>query len=235
MPFFFTKGKAYSIDYEDLKTELLKIVKGPIFNSAAISYKYLNAWITRLKVVDEMSIEQMDINRDLYEEVINKYRIFSQDIKLGKQTIKIHFNGELFAEGARRNKPATTKISYKDFEGSPSYYTWSHPNDGQKSNSKEPILTVPFKGAGGAYLVIDGNHRVAEAIKNKKDLDVYTINLFDENARLALFTSVFDEMFFNFYFDMACLSIDKEENPHITDDLLITKSFVSGNSIDYEK
>lgn len=46
--------------------------------------------------------------------------------------------------------------------------------------------------------------------------------------------SKYIETFYNFYFDLACLSLYKEE-PNISDPILLSKLFVSGAAIDYDK
>lgn len=175
MPYYFTKGRAYNINYSDLKTELLKLLRGTVFNSYIYCDIYIDKWLVWLKTSDDMTFEQMDTNQEYYAKVINKFRIFNQNIELGNQMMKIHFNSELFAEAIKNKKNVSNVISYKQFEGSQPYYTWSPPDDGEKSISKGPILVVPFKGAGGAYLVIDGNHRVFEAIEKKKILKLFTL------------------------------------------------------------
>ena len=46
--------------------------------------------------------------------------------------------------------------------------------------------------------------------------------------------SKYIENFYNFYFDLACLSLYKEESD-ISDLILLSKSFVSGAAFDYDK
>lgn len=46
--------------------------------------------------------------------------------------------------------------------------------------------------------------------------------------------SKYIENFYNFYFDLVCLSLYKEESD-ISDLILLSKSFVSDATIDYDK
>ncbi|WP_204371485.1 hypothetical protein, partial [Enterococcus avium] len=66
----------------------------------------------------------------------------------------------------------------------------------------------------------------------KKISYCYALNMGNGNE-IARY-SKYIENFYNFYFDLVCLSLYKEESD-ISDLILLSKSFVSDATIDYDK
>lgn len=188
---------------------------------------YLDSWVEVLKSTEITAIEQINSNKTYFKEILN-HRLFVQNMKYSDQNVKIHFNGELIANIVGKSKLVNEckSINYKKFVQHDSLYFWTYPNDGTKSKTTEPVLAVPFKGELKAYLIIDGNHRIAEAIKKKEDIKLILLPTNDEDFNLYLFTSVFDQMFYYFLWDIHSLNIYRNENPTIVDTEILEKSYL---------
>lgn len=234
MPYSFNEGKSYKINYSDFKFDLANGVRGKLFDSELMDKKYIDSWIAHLKNGEKNPLDRFFENLVRYESISSKHRIFTQIVNIGKQKVIIHFNAELMAAIVKNYAGGYEEISYERFIGTPPDYLWTPPNDGENSKSNSPILVVPYKDAGALYLVIDGNHRVVEATERKEYISVKYINVSDDKTRNTLFTSLFDELFYCFYFELACLLTYKEQNPKMSDKELFYKSFLSGATINFD-
>ncbi|ALS02044.1 hypothetical protein ATZ33_11805 [Enterococcus silesiacus] len=231
MAYAFTEGKEYKIDYSKIKKTLIDQAKENIFHFDHNLETYLDSWIKLLQECESLSIEQILTNTQHYQ-IVETFRIFHQDINYDGQKIKIHFNAELIANEINYSQATVHSYEVSDFSDDNAQFLWTKTEDSIFPLSESPILAVPFKSGFHTYLVIDGNHRVTEWVKTHEKIPVILLRTNDPMLNQAIFSSIFDEMFYTFIFDCHIMSIYRNLEPNLPDGNLFSKSYLNTGVLD---
>ncbi|WP_160692576.1 hypothetical protein [Clostridium sp. C2-6-12] len=226
MPFNFTSYKHYSVNYSNLFDELNS---NKFLNDSTIQSKYLESWINTLKNSDNIITEQLktpDSIKNLIVLLSSEPEIFQLPITYGDNELFIHFRASI----ANQIIPSGTKgehIPLNEFTKSNSSIHWTpvDENVDSYSDSKEPIIMVPFLNGQHNSLVIDGNHRVTYNVKN--NIDNITEIIISEQSVIdfSLFSSGFDKMLYIMHNELNHMAnATHRENANAID--LIKKSYL---------
>lgn len=163
-------------------------------HTSEIDY-FFSKWIKVFsKIVNPQIIE---LNADYLKE----------DFCLGNSNtaFRLHFNISK-AQSISINKN-TQPLSIVNFTTSPDSNTgiikYSHYD--VPSRTDAPIIFIPFFIGNLKYLVIDGNHRVSEAVKHRRS-HINGIQL-DDNSALSLMPTEFEQMLYKFLCEINKLYI----------------------------
>lgn len=233
MPIDFMNRKLYEIDYDAISNELNE---AQIFKEQAIQKIYCSKWIKKLAECDIKSCR--DATESQKREVLSRElqeapELFQFPIILGNTTMYVHF------WVSRINKllelyPITEddveKIEIDEFTNQDRTIHWTATSDKVKIKS-EAIVLAPIKMKDYTTIVIDGNHRITDAIeRNAKYVRAITI---DENFLIEghLFPTEFDELLYIFHNEVAVLSLYIEAG--VSDEEVLKKSYFYTGKIPY--
>ncbi|MBF0779369.1 hypothetical protein [Streptococcus cuniculi] len=207
----------YSIDYKHLIRKLSEI---DIFQDKGIQKYYLEQWMAVLKHAEKNDLKDCYPYYSLHG-INNQY--FTYQLFLGGQECFLHFNISRIINSPKLTNIPSENISIEEFSNPHSDILWKKPMDGKKSLSfGKPILIIPLSIGTYNHIVIDGNHRIQEALDQSDDtisfkyINTLTLLEFD-----TFFTS-FDQLFYTFLCELTLMAL--EEN---SDDIsLLKKSYL---------
>jgi len=230
MAFDFTTQQNYFINYPSLLKELLS--RPSFFNNEENRYLYLSTWVKNLQnhgqlLENNFSTPQQKL--ELYKSIEKEPEIFQQVLDFNTNKIYLHFRISQLKDLLKRNtNPNIPIVSIDEFTGDSPSYHWSYPDD-MKANSivsSEPIVAVEFPTNISSFLVIDGNHRIADAIqKDKRNIPCITLGTREVKEHL-LTASSFDLQFLIFNNEIANLG-NKKSQENLTDEQLLGLSYLS--------
>lgn len=198
MPFDFINFRHYSINYSNLFNE---INSQKILSDENLQIQYLKMWMKKLDDCDVYIKNQLNTR-----ESISKLRlllqlepeIFQLPIHFQNNKILLHFRVSIANEIISKAKPESLFIPLTKFVQKNSEISWTpvDTNVNSYSNSKEPIVMVPFLDRHYNFLVIDGNHRLTYKTKNNID-DIHALIISEQTViEHSLFSSGFDKFYY---------------------------------------
>lgn len=206
MPVNNMNGKVYKINYETLRDELMGLPA--IFADKQLQMMYIDKWIEVLNIADEntcRSFTEPQNQKMIEKENLEAPEKFQTVVNYKSNTLYIHFRVSRMRQILKSSDPSgkmSQEISLDEFTKG-KQMNWVATED-TVSIKSEPIIIVPFT-IDEAYkmLVVDGNHRITEAIKKgKKTINAYVL---DANwiVQGNLFCSEFDKMLYIFQNEMV--------------------------------
>lgn len=201
MPYNFREMRPYSIDYEDLEKALLAIVmpRSPIAGEDKEAIRdFIQGWIRHLQWCDWVVTNQMEASGaiDMYlRGQSSEPEIFQTTVYIGNNAISLAFRispirQALFGQRARAEDVPIRQLIEEEKA------LWTEEPSPSTHPITDPLIVAPFPVGGKKLLVIDGNHRLSMAIKQKAEsIPVYFVSaktLIDQ----PLFSSWFDQSFY---------------------------------------
>lgn len=224
-------NKQYQVDYDSMRSELSKL---QIFHDKNLQQLYIDKWIEVLEEADSVSVKSFFAPQNaflLVKERQEAPELFQTIVKMKSNDLLIHFRISRIIQAMQMvgiSESNAEELNVEDFI-SKQQFNWTQTDATNKRD--DPILIVPFTlGKTYKYLVIDGNHRIATAIRNKQDKikAIFLAPEFLVNGNL--FVSLFDKMLYIFQNEIVW--IGSFYNKNINDErYLITNSFLSNGQI----
>lgn len=239
MPFDFINLKTYSIDYDTL-FESLKTV--PFLENQDWKEQYLSYWKKVLIDLDANAIETFntpekisDYNRRIHE--AKETEIFQQEFTFSTSKVKVYFHYRISIIfqilAATYSTGSAPEIELADFTNQNTPIKWSKvPVNKNRKFNNEPVFLVPFLNGQYKELLIDGNHRVSQAIElGKKKIKAFP---FHESSVIdfELFCHRFDLFLYVFQNEINHFANHKAYNK-MTDEELLEKSYLLGNGFQF--
>jgi len=203
----------YTINYKQLMNNLCQI---KLFKDHAIQKIYFEQWEIVLKQAEKEDL------KDYYP----YYRLhglndqyFAYQFFLGEQECFLHFNVSKLMSSPILTSISSENIPVKKFSDPYSDIFWKKPADGKHSQTPEkPIIIIPLYIGTYHHMVIDGNHRIQEALE--KSADTILCQYIDILPLLAseTFLTRFDHLFYGFLCELTLMTL--EEN---SDDMSLLK------------
>ena len=207
MPFDFLNQTLYSINYEEVLIKSIDIFPVKDKNS---KYHYFKNWINLLKTWDDQCQNyvlnnDITVMRGILDSQIFQFKIPMYDNT--NNTAGFHFNIDTVISKLK------SVLSQKDLEGlsipidkfteDESRIKWDKVSSTILRNNSLPLIIVPFLFGQFDYLLIDGNHRLTNAIKNKeKQIDaIFISNIVLQDPQI--FMSRFDQLFYFFNYEIV--------------------------------
>lgn len=178
MPFDFYEMSPYTIDYNDLKKELLLLPQ--LLSDCVLHQKYINKWVSTLQHHDKIVVGQMNTPEKLEKYLRRNQQepeFFQVPVYLGKNTFQLHFCiASLIQILKKYSYVKPIDIALSDITKSDSVQFTKQNSLGNRSID-EPIILAPFPIGSRSWLVIDGNHRLSEHIKrNSATISAFSLN-----------------------------------------------------------
>ncbi len=230
MPINFEKKSIYTIDYELLYKFLNKF---DIFKNKDIQSGYLSDWLALLKRYDKLSIS--NINNLVYNlpSTCFLYYFYYDSILL-----RVNFNVSNLVTLAQLNPPINFESKYfsVELENSCSFF-WNKPSTFIKNiNNTNPIVAVPFYLAPTSkYLIVDGNHRIARALKF--DVPIIQISILSNKDLIdkKYFLSEFDFYLYVFINELTqMLNYRLTQKIFYSDKRLLAKSYLKSKRFSFK-
>lgn len=209
MPINMRTNKLYTINYDNWAKELYKIT---IFKDKNIQKRYVDTWIQKFRELDENSSNLLNLESInlILKEKDEDTEIFQLPIWYGSNCIYIHFpvsriikeieDSEIYANDL-------CDININELKDKRRNIHWTQTED-QVDIKSQPILMAKMPiGEYYKWLVIDGNHRITDAIsKGKKNIKAILINPYwmVENN---LFCNIFDKYLYIFQNEFEALAM----------------------------
>lgn len=239
MPCDFENRKLYSIDYNDvLESNLEQCYK--VFDQKSAAYIYVSRWIKLLKGYDKLAESEFkSLTPQQWQDVLYKLdEIFVQDVSFSKTKILVHFSVASIKALISNNEVENIKLNpikmpIELFTKSDSIIRWNpvHIDKSMAFNS-DPIVISIFIGPNKPYLVIDGNHRISIAIKEKRNYIVAYIFGSGIYINKRLFASTFDLCYYALHNELTFLNEYKQNN-RISDKDLMKMSYLSNGKFNF--
>ena len=235
MPIDFLTFSSYVIDYDKL---MKSFENQPIFDNEKLQRNYLNKWKTQLKNADNDLLRKMRNPNHLQKLIDN----FQPHEKFQHRTnfnsgvsVLINFIVEPLVQMVKSDQQYSQQVNLDKFSKELEFITWTSPEHQKEDDEikKEPVIFVHFYNARAfTYLLIDGNHRVANAIKQGKESIPSLI--IDPREMIAgdYFSSQFDKLFFIFQNEIYYLYQCKTQY-QMTDKEMLTKSYLSNHQFNF--
>lgn len=233
MPINLMENKIYEIDYEGWIEEFKKI---ELFNDKKLQEDYIRKWLAILGRCDVESIRNfMDKNnrRLLVKELSEAPEVFQVPVIYANNTMYVHFkvsriNQLLEVHGIPENE--IEKINLSEFLSLDRTIHWAQTRDKVDLKST-PILLVPMSIANYTCVVIDGNHRITDAIEKKAPF-VRAVTL-DSNYLVEsnLFSTEFDKLLYVFQNEIVALALYAKDGVPIKE--VFKKSYLCTGQMPY--
>ena len=235
MPFNFIDLETYQIDYKNL-FEYFK--NFPILDDESLQKKYLYKWIGMIEHSDELLVSQMNSKIQIFahqQRTKKNKNYFVQDMHYGSNIVQIQFQVDQLNTLLKMydDNIFNQKISTENFSGDLSCIQWQERKIEfcEKFNT-EPIYILPFALGRKQYLVIDGNHRVTQAVQEKhSEISVIVLEE-DFVIKNNIFPSEFDKLFYIFHNELSRFANNKIQN-NITDVMLLDTSYLNTEKINF--
>lgn len=209
MPYNFRDMKPYSIDYGDLERLLFSG-----FLSCRLSeqdemrlHNYIEKWLHDLRYYDGKVMEGMAAPNAELQYILSWHNseILHFPLHLGANEIFLSFlatpiRQALLKQGA---KPETLTI-HQLIEVEKT--KWTEETSPSRRPATEPIIVVLLPVGDKNLLVIDGNHRLSAAIRQKSEtISIYRVSP-DTLINQPLFSSGFEQQFYKMLIDIYKIS-----------------------------
>jgi len=196
MPFDFLNYRHYSINYSNLFNELNS---QKFLSDENIQIQYLEKWMEALEYHDDIIKNELKTQESILKlrlKLQSEPEIFQLPVNHKNMDVLLHFRASI-ANGIFP-KSEGQFIPLDEFVRKKSQFKWTpvETNVDAYSNSKEPIIVVPFLNNQYKYLVIDGNHRLTYKTKNNID-DIHALGISEQTViEFSLFSSTFDKFYY---------------------------------------
>lgn len=228
MPVDFRKQCIYTVDYNEMYN---KITQESFLDDKELQQQYLGLWVKKLKDADKCISEQFqkpEIKALCMKEIIEASEIFQLPVLYSGTIVYIHFSITSYLQGLKQcnvKRSDAQKIEIGSFTEEHTNFNWTKTNNKVKIKD-EPILIVPFyTGEYHKYLVIDGNHRITNAIQTgKKEIEAYCMSD-DFLVGNNFFPSEYDKLIYIFQNEIVALGTYTIRD-HIAANNLIRRSFL---------
>lgn len=198
MPFDFLNFHPYSINYLKLFDE---INSETILSDKNIQIEYIKIWMKTLEDHDNIIKNQLKTTESISKLSLllqSEPEIFQLPINHQGNEILLHFRVSIANKIISEYKSESQFIPLDEFVQEDSKIKWTpvNINVDSSSNSKEPIIIVPFLVNQYHYLVIDGNHRLTYKAKNNIN-DIHALIISEQTViENSLFSSSFDKFYY---------------------------------------
>lgn len=209
MPVNFMNGKVYTIDYETLRTELMDI--STFLKNKQLQEMYISQWIEVLKKADENTCNSFTApgnQKLIIKENLEAPERFQTIVKYKSNDLLIHFRVSRMCQilkSSDSSNKMVESIDVREFTEREEM-NWTPTKDKVHIKS-EPIIIAPFTiDRTYKFLVVDGNHRITDAIKKgKATVDSYVL---DANwiVQGNLLCSQFDKMLYIFQNEIVAIA-----------------------------
>ena len=221
----------YKIDYSMWKKELSNL---RILHDSKIQEVYLDSWMKALIKADNESVDYYSKPQNLRleaKERLEAPEVFQKAINYKSNTVYVHFRVSRLIQAIERIEGSEQNAHDIDLRlfSEKGRIDWTETTDYSKVKDT-PIIIIPFIiGANVQFVVIDGNHRITDAIKkNKSTIKCHSIisqSLVDNN----FFCTDFDKLLYVFHNEVIWLGTNLMKNENISDtELLKDTYFMSG-------
>lgn len=180
MAFDLANLEEYSLDIDELHKYLYKHYK--------LNFEYFNQWLDGwIKVFKNAERDTViQINR-LKENGFPAVEVFTQNVHFGKAIFKFNFIIEGAKEYVENSKIKPKKIKASEFSKQIKY---SNETSATTNDINNPIYLATLPMDKYMYVVIDGNHRLTELLKNGATevscIDIHPMEIINHN--ILLFT-----------------------------------------------
>lgn len=245
MPFDFIEMKKYELDYDILFHDLYTVVTH-IYDNENLQKMYCERWIEELKFADQYLCNQLE-NANEFEHLLSALEkepqiyqqklIFNSGLKFTEASIffRITYLINILRESEKTNKEKNIQyISLRYLNSEDCNIRWTHEHyDKNYIPSEEPIIICKYMDKCTNSLVIDGNHRITYALKNKiENIKAYFLSpktLIYNNAM----ASKFDELLYILKNEISLLYNEKTLK-HYDDEKLTSLSFLSNGKYNFD-
>ncbi|EPT37493.1 MULTISPECIES: hypothetical protein [Streptococcus] len=221
MPLQFKESgtSVYAINYKHLIGKLFEL-EIDIFQDKDIQKYYFKQWQTVLERAEKNDLENYF---PYYSSHGTNDQYFTYQFFLGEQEYFLHFNISHLIELLELTEIPSENIPTKEFSDPQSDIFWKKPTDGKRSLSYgKPIIMIPLYIGTYNHIVIDGNHRIQDALaKSEESIPLQyidTLTLLESNT---FFTS-FDQLFYAFLCELKLMTLEKDDD----DSSLLKKSYL---------
>lgn len=235
MPINYITQKIYSINYASLKTELQQF---NIFHDKTYQSFYLERWMAKLEEADKK--ESDDFFRPQYQlkyqqELLEAPENFQTEIIYDSNIILLHFKVSRLLQYLKTE--GVTSADAEDIDVSAfsenRFINWTETEIG--ISKTDPIIMVPFPcGKSYRYLVIDGNHRISDAVKKgEKTIKSYSLGA-ETIVDNHMCCSEFDRLFYIFQNEMFWFSTFYNSNYDLhAEGNLVLQSYLNTSIVHY--
>lgn len=146
--------------------------------------EWLDGWMNIFKNAEKDTLTQI---KNLEEMEIPQLEVFVKEVHLGKVTFKFNFIIEGVKNHLKTNGAALKKMSVDKFLKT---VTWTKEDTASTHDINDPVYLTRFPLDDKIYLLIDGNTRVSQLLKNEaNEVNYYDILPTDIiNEQILLFT-----------------------------------------------
>lgn len=229
MPINMMTGKSYSINYLNMRKELMGM---KIFHNKELQQLYVDKWVAELMKADKKSVISYTDPKNqsiIMKEKLEAPETFQSIVKMQENEMYIHFRVSRIIQMLKNSGIAEADaidISIDEFIEK-KIINWTGTDF--LVDREDPIIIFPFT-IGKTYkeLVVDGNHRVTTAIKKKKKI-VKAI-IVDPNAAVSnhMLSSLFDELLYVFQNEVVWMGVHYNQNTEDEKLLIMQSFFASG-------
>lgn len=234
MPFDFAKYKHYSINY----TSLFNVLNSyNIISDKNLQAQYLKSWMSTLINSDNIITNELKTQESilrLQKLLQTERQIFRFPLNHQNNEIILNFRASIANQTISDHKMKGSFVPLDNFVLKNSIINWTpvDTNVDSYSNSKEPIIMVPFLNGKDTFLVIDGNHRIT--YKTKHNINDIQAMIFSEKSVIDfdLFSSEFDKLYYIMHNELNHMSKEthnKMEDPN----QLVQKSYLNGGKFKF--
>ncbi|MGG0309281.1 hypothetical protein ABEY43_19615 [Priestia megaterium] len=180
MAFDLANLEEYSLDIDELRNYIYKNYK---LNFECFD-QWIDGWIKVFKNAEKDTAIQIN---NLKENGFPAVEVFTQNVHFGRATFKFNFIVEGAKEYVENSKIKPKKIKASDFSRQIKY---SNEVSSTPNNINNPIYIATLPMDKYMYVVIDGNHRLTELLKNGETevscIDIHPMEIIERN--ILLFT-----------------------------------------------
>lgn len=235
MPYNEFTHKFYSINYSELLSYLTNHI--PLFfDNASSQHQYFSRWISLLQKCDAQDTSYLHSSKNLIEhlsQLEKEPEIYQHCVYVGNTILYLHYrisHVNFLLSGIPNSRAESVNIH--EFISSAPSIDWSMPDDFNEHYPLNitPVVAVEFPTNNSCYLIIDGNHRIAEHIARKSAtiptffIDIPTVHSF------KLLTMSFDLAFYLFWNDTYLLSSQKRQSNISDSELNMLSLFRTANN-----
>ena len=180
MAFDLASLEEYSLDINELRSYIYKHYQ--------LNFEYFDQWIDGwIKVFKNAENDTTIQINNLKENGFPAFEIFTQNVHFGRVTFKFNFIIEGAKEYVKNSKVKPTKIKANEFS---KQIKWSNEGGATTHDINNPIYLTTLPMDKYMYVVIDGNHRLTELLKNGVTevscIDIHPMEIINQN--ILLFT-----------------------------------------------
>lgn len=230
--------KIYKIDYSAWSKEINANAM-PIFNTLDIQKRYVNEWMKILDKQDMLACKDYSdpkMKAQMQKEKIEAPENFQLPINYKSNCMYIHFRVSRIIQmmqlsGITSDDASNTDIT--EFTDVNRNINWTVTSDNVEIK-QQPVIMVPlvldkyYK-----WVIIDGNHRITDAIKKKKET-IKTICINSNSlVKSNMFCTGFDKCLYIFQNEMVALATLIQKDGYSEEAALKSSYFYSGKVLCY--